>query len=59
MAQFFPLNTLLVSHHRRVCQIDIFLALIFAASGSELFGSSILFIRPTEMKLLSATQCGQ
>ena len=36
-----------VSRFRRVRQIDIFLALIFAASGSERFGSSILFIKPT------------
>ena len=37
-----------VSHHRRVCLIDIFLALTFAASGSERFGSSTLcIIMPT------------
>ena len=46
-----------VSHHKRVCQSDIFLALIFAASGSKCFKSSILFVRPTEMKFHSAIQC--
>ena len=55
-----PQKFLNVSHHRRVCQIDVSLALIFAASGSKRFGPSILFIRPTEMKLHSAaTQCSQ
>ena len=51
MTYAMPQKFLSVSHHKRVCLIDIFLALIFAASGSKRFESSILFIRPTGMKL--------
>ena len=42
-----PQKFLNVSNHRRDFLIDIFLALIFAASVSKRFGSSIHFIRPT------------
>ena len=44
MAYAMPQKFLNVNHHRRICQIDIFLTLIFAASSSERFGHQFFLL---------------